>query len=134
MNKPLLFGWIVSIVATLGSLYFSEVKHFIPCELCWYQRIFMYPIVLLLGVAFYQNDQKVYKYILSLSVIGLAISTYHTALQKLPSLQGFGSCSSSAPCTRDYINWFGFVTIPILALVAFLLITISMVVVRRNSR
>ncbi|WP_423799408.1 disulfide oxidoreductase [Neobacillus sp. SAB-20_R2A] len=134
MNKSLLLSWIAALIATLGSLYFSEVMHFIPCTLCWYQRIFMYPLAIMLGIAVYRNDLDIYKYVLPLSVIGMLVSGYHTLLQKLPFLQRFEMCTSGVPCSKDYINWLGFITIPILAFVAFTIITISMIILARSQK
>ncbi|MCM3115021.1 disulfide oxidoreductase [Neobacillus sp. MER 74] len=133
MNKSLLLAWIAAIIATLGSLYFSEVMHFIPCTLCWYQRIFMYPLAIILGAAVYRNDQGIYKYALPLSIIGLLIAGYHTLLQKIPYLQQFEMCTTGVPCSKDYINWLGFVTIPLLALIAFMVITICLIIISRSK-
>lgn len=126
LNKSILAAWLVALIATIGSLFFSERMGFIPCTLCWYQRILMYPLVFLLGVAFYRNDKKIYVYALPLSIIGICVSSYHYALQKIPSLQEFSACTSGVPCSGQYINWFGFVTIPFLALLAFVMITVFM--------
>jgi disulfide bond formation protein DsbB len=134
MNKPLLLSWIAAIIATLGSLYFSEIMHFIPCTLCWYQRIFMYPLVIILGIAFYRNDQAIHRYVLPLSMIGMLISGYHTLLQKIPYLQQFEMCTTGVPCSKDYINWLGFITIPLLAFIAFTIITVSLLFVARRPR
>ena len=126
MNK-LRFAWIVSVVAVFGSLYFSEIRHFIPCEYCWYQRILMYPIPVLLGVAMIRGDRQIPYYVLPLSILGICMSTFHYLKQKLPMLSEIGSCSSGVPCSGQYINWLGFITIPFLALTAFVLITTTMV-------
>lgn len=134
MNKPLLLAWLAAIIATLGSLYFSEVMHFIPCMLCWYQRIFMYPLAIILGIAFYRNDQGIYRYVLPLSIIGMLISGYHTLLQKLPYLQQFEMCTTGVPCSKDYIKWLGFITIPLLAFIAFTIITVSLLILSRRQR
>ncbi|AIM16019.1 disulfide oxidoreductase [Neobacillus sedimentimangrovi] len=134
MNKSLLLSWIAAIIATLGSLYFSEVKHFIPCTLCWYQRIFMYPLAIMLGVAVYRNDKEIYKYVLPLSVIGLLISGYHILLQKVPSFKPFEMCTSGVPCSQDYINWLDFITIPMLAFAAFMIITVCMMMMARSKK
>jgi disulfide bond formation protein DsbB len=134
MNKPLLLSWVAALIATLGSLYFSEVMHFIPCTLCWYQRIFMYPLAIILGIAFYRNDQGIYRYVLPLSIIGMLISGYHTLLQKLPFLQQFEMCTTGVPCSKDYINWLGFITIPLLAFIAFTVITVSLLMLARRPR
>lgn len=133
VNKPLLAAWIVSIIAITGSLFFSEKMGFIPCTLCWYQRILMYPLVLFLGIAFYRNDRDIYKYILPMSLIGIVISGYHYALQKIPSLHEFSTCTNGVPCSGQYINWLGFITIPFLAFVAFTFITVMMIVLCKNK-
>jgi len=134
MNKPLLLSWLAAVIATLGSLYFSEVMHFIPCTLCWYQRIFMYPLAIILGIAFYRNDTRIYQYVLPLSIIGMLISGYHTLLQKIPYLQGFEMCTTGVPCSTDYINWLGFISIPLLAFIAFTIITISLIVLAKSQK
>lgn len=89
-------AWLVSIIATLGSLYFSEIQSFIPCELCWYQRILVYPLVLILGIATFQNDKSVKKYVLPISIIGSSISLFHYLEQKVP---GFAEIK---PCAMQY--------------------------------
>jgi disulfide bond formation protein DsbB len=134
MRNKLLLAWVAAIIATLGSLYFSEVQHFIPCTLCWYQRIFMYPLAIILGIAVYLNDEGIYRYALPLSVIGLIISGYHTLLQKIPYLQQFEMCTTGVPCSKDYINWLGFITIPLLAFIAFTIITICLTLIVRSQK
>ena len=135
-NAILLYGaWFVALIATLGSLYFSEIKGFIPCELCWYQRIAMYPLVLILGIATFRNDAKVFIYVLPLSLLGGSISILHYLEQKVPGFGGIKPCVSGVPCSSEYINWFGFATIPFLALIAFILISVAMVVLAvRNNK
>ena len=133
VNKPLLFAWLASITAMIGSLFFSERMGFVPCTLCWYQRILMYPLVLFLGIAFYRNDRGIFKYVLPMSVIGMLTSGYHYALQKIPSLDEFSACTSGVPCSGEYINWFGFVTIPFLALIAFIFIMIMMLILWKRK-
>lgn len=119
----LYFAWLISVIATLGSLYFSEIKGFIPCELCWYQRIFMYPLSILLGIATFYNERQIIKYALPLSIIGGGISLFHYMEQKIPGFAEIKPCTQGVPCTAEYINWFEFITIPFLALTAFILIT-----------
>jgi len=122
----LYWAWLVAIAATVGSLYFSEVRMFVPCALCWWQRILMYPLVVVLGVATFRQDLSAWRTALPLSLIGLGTATYHYLLQKVPGLAPPASCASGVPCNMQYIDWFGFVTIPFLAGVAFLIITIAM--------
>lgn len=133
LNKPILVSWLVALSATIGSLFFSERMGFIPCTLCWYQRILMYPLVFLLGIAFYRNDKKIFVYALPLSLLGICVSSYHYTMQKVPSLQEFSACTSGVPCAGQYINWFGFVTIPFLALIAFITITILMLILWKKK-
>ncbi|MCM3597954.1 disulfide oxidoreductase [Metabacillus idriensis] len=128
------FAWIVSLTATLGSLYFSEVREFVPCELCWFQRIMMYPLTLFLGIATFSNDYGIKKYILPASILGSLISLFHYLEQKVPGFASIKPCTDGVPCNVQYINWFGFVTIPFLALTAFILITLLMLVVKPSTQ
>lgn len=123
-------AWLVSVVATLGSLYFSEIRGFVPCELCWYQRILMYPLTIILGIAIFRNDLKIKIYVLPMTIIGLSISIFHYLEQKVPGFAAIKPCVNGVPCTTEYINWLGFVTIPFLAGAAFILITIAMLLIR----
>lgn len=133
MNKSFVLSWLAAIIAMLGSLFFSEVLHYVPCVLCWYQRILMYPLVLLIGIALYHNESSIYKYVLPMSILGMVVSGYHYAEQHIPALQQFQTCSSGVPCTGKYVDWFGFITIPLLAFVAFAVITVCMFFVRKQA-
>lgn len=121
-ENGLLFIWIVSTIATLGSLYFSEIRHYEPCKLCWIQRIFMYPIVIMTTVAFIQKNVRIAVTTAVFSVIGGCISLYHYGIQKLSFLAENAPSCGAVSCTGQYINWLGFITIPFLALTAFILI------------
>jgi disulfide bond formation protein DsbB len=114
-------AFVVALLATLGSLYFSEIAHFEPCKLCWYQRIAMYPLVVILGIAAWRDDGRVFRYAAPLAAIGAVIATYHYALEWLPWLDT-GACSATAPCTLVWFRELGFISLPYLALSAFLLI------------
>jgi disulfide bond formation protein DsbB len=130
----LYLAWVVSLVATLGSLYFSEILGYEPCKLCWLQRICMYPQAILLGMACYRNDRRMATYLLPLSIIGGCISLYHYAEQKIPALAKLLPCTVGVPCNEDYINWLGFMTIPFLALIAFSLMTFFYLLEKRALR
>jgi disulfide bond formation protein DsbB len=121
-NFGLYLAWLVAITATVGSLYFSEVRAFVPCSLCWYQRIFMYPLVLILGLASFRQDKKIIPYVLPLSVVGGLIALWHVLEENIPSLS-IPVCNVGVPCTLKYVNYLGFITIPVMALTAFTLIT-----------
>lgn len=120
LHIALLAAWI----AMLGSLYFSEVAHYIPCTLCWYQRILMYPLTLVLAIGLLRRDENTPLLVLPFSVLGIGVSTYHVLLEKTDWFSGAATCQVGVPCTVLWINWFGFITIPFLALIAFLIITV----------
>jgi disulfide bond formation protein DsbB len=116
-------AFVVALVATLGSLYLSEVAHFVPCRLCWYQRIAMYPLPLLLGIAWRKGDAGVRRYAIPMALVGMAISTYHILVERFPSLESSSVCEVANPCAARLVERFGFVTIPTMALAAFALIS-----------
>lgn len=124
-ENGLIFITIVALVATLGSLYFSEARGYIPCTLCWYQRIFMYPIVLIAGVGLFQKNVQTALTTAVFSIIGGTLSLYHYGIQKLTFLSDSAPSCGNVPCTGQYINYLGFITIPFLALTAFILIAIT---------
>jgi len=115
-------AWLVAGVSTFGSLYYSQVAGFVPCVLCWYQRIAMYPLVLLLGVGLLRPDGSASRYGLPLSVVGLGIALYHIAIQFQPALET-NVCDVGVPCTARYLSVYGFVSIPVMAAGGFLLIS-----------
>ena len=111
-------AWLVAAVAMAGSLYFSEDANFVPCKLCWFQRIAMYPLALLLLIAALRRDDGIRRYAVPLAVVGGAISAYHYLIEWRPSL-GTGSCDITAPCTVPWFRQFGFVSLPLMALCGF---------------
>ena len=111
----------VAAVSTVGSLWFSEVGGFLPCELCWYQRIAMYPLVVILGAAAWRGDPDPRWRVLPMSLVGMALSAYHYQLQLFPD-QG-SSCDIAAPCTQQWVDEFGFVSIPFMAFCGFAVVT-----------
>jgi disulfide bond formation protein DsbB len=114
----------ISIVATVGSLFFSEVMKLPPCVLCWYQRICMYPLVVISLIGLWKNDKNLPLFILPLSIIGLAISIYHNLLYYKIIPESITPCTTGISCTTKQIELLGFITIPLLSLAAFSLITI----------
>jgi disulfide bond formation protein DsbB len=132
-RHPLGWAWSVALIAMIGSLYLSEVVHLTPCSFCWYQRIAMYPLVFVLGVAMVRGDAGAWRYALPLAVVGLLIAIYHITIQWQPSLD-VGACSSGAPCSGRYLAVFGFVSIPTMAAGAFLLLIALLLLVRTLER
>jgi disulfide bond formation protein DsbB len=113
---------IVATTATLGSLYESEIAGFTPCALCWYQRIAMYPLAVILSIAAVRGDRRIRVYAMPLTLIGAAISIYHYQLEWFPH-QTSPACTAEAPCTVVWVRELGFVSIPFMALCGFLAIT-----------
>jgi disulfide bond formation protein DsbB len=106
--------------------------HFIPCSLCWYQRIFMYPLVFIFLINLLYPDDKVFKYSFPLVIIGLFISIYHNLLILKIIPETLSPCISGVPCSVDYLNYFGFITIPLLSFIAFLTIFILLIAYKRR--
>jgi len=129
-----IFSFIVALMATSGSLYYSEIAGFTPCILCWYQRILMYPQVALLAVALWKNEKIITDYILTLSLLGTPLSIYHYLLQRglVPNI----SCSAvgfSISCAEKFVMNFGYITIPLMAATAFALIALFMLLFKRSK-
>lgn len=126
-------AWLVALTCTLGSLYFSEVANFTPCTYCWYQRIAMYPLVVIFAIAAARRETAGALYAAGLAAIGAVISAYHVALEWFPALDS-GTCDPDNPCTLVWFRAFGLISLPTLALAAFLLIlTFSLIRLRRSS-
>jgi disulfide bond formation protein DsbB len=115
-------AFLVSALATGGSLFLSEVANFVPCELCWLQRVFMYPLAITTVLAALFNDHRAARYLLPLPVIGAGVSIYHLLVEN-GVVKQTQACLVSAPggCATKWIDEFGYVTIPTLALTAFVL-------------
>lgn len=122
--------WILAIVATGGSLFFSEVMELPPCVLCWYQRIAMYPLVVIIAAGIVLGDSKWRWYALPLSLVGLGFAVYHNLLYYHIIPESLAPCMEGISCTSRQIEWLGFITIPLLSLTAFLLMTIGLLLYR----
>jgi disulfide bond formation protein DsbB len=115
-------AFLVALTSMLGSLYFSEVADFVPCTLCWYQRIAMYPLSLILLVAALRRDEGVRWYVAPVALVGGAISGYHYLIEWRPELDA-GTCDLFGPsCTSVWFREFGFVSLAFMALVGFITI------------
>lgn len=125
-------AFLVAFVATAGSLFFSEIMHFPPCILCWYQRICMYPLVVLFGIGIWTKDKMVWKYALPLSSIGMVIGFYHNLLYYKILPESAAPCLLGVSCTTKFIEWFGFITIPLLSLMSFVIITTLLILIKKT--
>jgi disulfide bond formation protein DsbB len=122
----LYFAWVIALISTLGSLFFSEVMKLPPCTLCWYQRICMYPLVLVLAVGILRSDRAITFYGLPLSLTGFGIAIYHNLLYYHLIPESLAPCTEGLSCTSRQIEWIGFITIPLMSLVAFILISTAL--------
>ena len=133
-KRALAFSLAVALIATLGSLFYSEIAGYEPCQLCWWQRILMYPQVILLGMAWLKKDKDIVLYSIALSSLGALIAGYNYLLQiGLAPFIGCAAVGYSINCSQRFVMQFGYITIPMMALTAFLLIISFMVVFKRSS-
>ena len=116
----LVFGvWLVATASTLSALFFGEIMKLPPCVLCWYQRVFMFPLVLILPLGLFPLDRKVIRYGLALAVPGWGFAAFHQLLVAGVIPESIKPCTRGVPCSETVIEWFGFLTIPLLSLAAF---------------
>jgi len=131
-NSAVIFSALVAVGATAGSLYLSEVAGFVPCELCWFQRIAMYPLALVFSIAAVRRDNSIFVYALPLAVAGLAIALYHVQLQAFPDQASF--CELDNPCSDSPLKVLGFLTIPQMSALAFGLIVATGLIQRFSDK
>ena len=126
-------AWLIAAVSTFGALFFGEIVKVPTCALCWYQRIFMFPLALILPIGLFPFDRKVLRYALPLAVIGGLIALYHVLLVAGVIPESMQPCQQGVPCKDQVIVWFGFVTIPLMAALAFAAIVALLSVAHHRS-
>lgn len=126
-------AWLVATVSTLGALFFGEVMQLPPCVLCWYQRIAMFPLVLILPVGLFPLDRKVIRYALPLASVGWCFAAFHVLLVAGVIPESIKPCTQGVPCSQTVIQWFGFLTIPLLAALAFSAIVAALALTHYRS-
>lgn len=132
-NWMMLFAcWLLVTSATLGSLFFSEVMELPPCSLCWYQRIFMFPLPIIVLVGLFPFDVNVVRYALPLALGGGAVALYHSLLQLGIIPASAAPCSQGVSCSTASLDLFGFLSIPMLSLLAFATVVALLVVLKRS--
>lgn len=127
-KNALYLAFTGSLIAMFGSLYFSEIAGFPPCVLCWYQRISMYPLAVIIGTAIYTKDRNLLIPAFILAIPGWLISIYHNLLYYEILPEAAAPCVAGISCTTEFINWFGFVTIPLLAFLGFSSIIVLLII------
>lgn len=121
----LYLAWLAALIATLGSLYFSEVLGYKPCELCWFQRVCMFPLVIILGMASYREDEGIVPYALVLSSLGFILALLQLLEQYIPSLVRILPCSNDVPCSGNGLSFIPFLSLVVFAGISFLLILLN---------
>ncbi len=132
-NWAILFSaWVLVTVSILGSLFFSYIMEFAPCVLCWYQRICLFPLVIILATGLFPLDKRVIEYSLPLAIAGWITAFYHNLLYSGIIPQDLQPCSKGVSCTEKYIDLFGFLTIPMLSLISFSIIITLLILLKRR--
>ncbi len=126
-------SFLIFLSGMVGSLLYSDVAQLTPCLLCWYQRIFLYPQVFILGMAAWKRDWNIIDYSILLSIAGVGVAAYHYALQMGTNLPAPCEALGSVPCNTTQILEFGYITIPLMSLTAFLLSLVLMIVAKREK-
>ena len=127
-------AWLIATVSTLGALFLSEVMAIAPCVLCWYQRIFMFPLVIVLAIGLFPFDEKVVRYALPLAAGGWLVAMFHLLLTKGYVPESATPCTQGIPCSRVEVEWFGFVTITLLSVLAFSAIALALIAAHYKTR
>lgn len=127
-------AWVIALLATVGSLFFSEVMDLPPCVLCWYQRIAMYPLIFVIGAGIVLRDSRMKYYALPLALAGLTVSVYHNLLYYGIIPESITPCTQGVSCTSKQIEWLGFITIPLMALVAFVGVSLSLLFYKKGEK
>lgn len=126
-------AWVIALVGMVGSLFFSEVMQYPPCVLCWYQRIALYPLVIILAVGIVLKDRRVKHYGLPFCIAGFMIAAYHNLLYYGVISETLSPCTQGVSCTDQQLEMLGFITIPLLSLVSFAAIGICLLIYRTDE-
>ena len=130
----LFFCWLIAMIATLGSLFFSNIMGYEPCVLCWYQRIFMYPLAVIFLLALFPLDKNVVRYALPISLIGLGFAVYHYLLYMGFIPEDLQPCGEGASCAEVNLEMFGFITIPMLSILSYSGIILLLVIFKTRIK
>ena len=115
-------AWVIALIGLFCSLFFGEILHHEPCRLCWYQRVCLFPLVILLGIAAYREDSRIIIYALPLTILGAFLAFYQLLGTFVPSLSSPKLCGSEVDCSENMVELFGFLSFPLVSFIGFLLI------------
>ena len=134
LDWALLFAaWMIALLATAGSLFFSYVMEFAPCVLCWYQRIFLFPLVVVLARGLFPFDRGAVRYGLPLAILGWVVAAYHNLVYAGVVPESLQPCAKGVSCTEEYIRLFGLLSIPALSLIAFTTLAGILIALQRRA-
>ena len=133
-RKILYLAWTVALLGTLGSLFFSNALGWLPCVLCWYQRILLYPLLIILTVGVLRDSDDLEFFVLPFSFLGIGVSIFHNLLQYGIIPEKLSPCTNGVSCTIPYHFFFNWLTVPLLSLCAFIVITICMYIYRNHRK
>lgn len=129
----LYFAWLIATLGTMGSLYFSEIKNYEPCHLCWYQRIALFPLLIILGIATYKGFLGISRYVLPQVIFGGLLALYQVAIQEIPGWNPIEMCGAGPSCSEKISIGLGFITIPMLSALGFFSIGAILIAVWRQE-
>lgn len=132
-RRSLVLAWIISMLAMSTSLFWSMILGWLPCDLCWYERICMYPLALILGVGVFTRRAPTVRTALPLTIVGALLAAYHYLIQIMPSVAKTATCSAAVPCQIADFAWFGWITPPLLAFIGFVAIFVLLLMHRRRA-
>ncbi len=134
-SLELYIAWLLASIGTLVSLYFSEIRHLEPCHMCWFQRICLFPLVIILGIAAYKSFFDITRYVLPQIIIGLVVALYQIAIQEIPGWNPIDICGAGPSCSEKYYIGLGMITIPMLSAAGFIVIGVFLLLCwKRNTR
>ncbi len=131
-KHALYFAWLLSLVSTLLSLFLSEMLHWPICALCWYQRICLYPLIIILGIACFRSDNRIAIYTLPLTILGIIFAGYQYLEQMIPGFSPIDVCGAGPSCSHVDWMWGGFITLPLISAAGFILISLCLIAALRN--
>lgn len=131
-KNGLFLAWLISIAGTLTAFYFGEIKGYPICHFCWYQRICLFPLVILLGIGVYKNEKIIANYTFPIAVIGALLALYQYGLQMIPSLKVLNTCGTGPKCSDIHFALFGFITLPLLSFIAFIILAFLLYLTKKS--
>lgn len=133
-NHALYMAWLIALIGLLCSVFFGELLHHEPCRLCWYQRVCLFPLVLILGIAAYKEDARIIVYAMPLALLGIFFALYQVLGIFIPKMSTPALCGYKINCSEQLMEFWGFLSFPLISLIGFLLIFFFLRLARSSSK